>query len=525
MVYYPQYVNVGTDAVGSLGDGTTINVKWFKAEPTDGYDGYKIAYHIYYSTNKSRVFYDGVKYISIDDSLEANLIDLSPGQEYFIAIRPVEYHSSIDLTTLPVAYDNLRVYPTSILRSNITATDLTIPLMDVTGFPATGTIKIGVELIAYSSITSVSNNLNLTNINQRGLPNTETRPHNVDGYDGYFTWDPMVTFFVLSESMVFDRIYACQPRFEYPNYAYTQTDGYRQVTKDLLSTDLTAAEASNLTFPVYDYAGYHRTDPVALLNGTCVGSYIGGEQGCIDQYGNVQFIRGMSLQDQNNQRQELELTVTGRPAALIKRSRTGIICSCYKATGEYPDDRCPKCFGTKFVFGYEQFFYPRRSDGRIMVRVGPAEETTKMYEAGLESEFPIDVWTLASPIIKQRDVIVLFDEDNNEEFRYEVMSVTRNNTIVGLMGGQKFRAVRIRKTDPAYQVRIFRDTSMFPSKLNTGIGFAASIPPHTHEIVVNEKVLAVSQLNQTTAVNQGHNHPIVNGVVMEVLGHTHKIII
>jgi hypothetical protein len=324
---------------------------------------------------------------------------------------------------------------------------------------------------------------------------------------------------------MFDRIFTCQARFEYPNEAYTVTDGYRQVTKDLLTTDLTSAEASNLTFPTYDYAGYHRTDPVQLLNGTCVGSYIGGEMGCIDQYGNMQILRGMSLQDQNNQRQELALTVTGRDAILLKRTHTGIQCSCYKASGEYMDDRCPKCYGTKFVFGYDQFFNPRTASGRISVRTGPAEETTKMYEAGLESEFPLDIWSPASPIFKQRDVLILFDQDGNEEFRYEITSVTRNNTINGLMGAQKSRAVRIRKTDPAYQVRVFKDSSMFPSKLNTSLSLTSALPPHLHEIVVSEKVLSVSQINQTTSVAQGHNHPIVNGVVMEVLGHTHKIII
>lgn len=523
MVYYPQYVNVGTDAVSSMGDGSTINVKWFQAIPTDGYD---IAYHIYYSTEKEKVFYDGVKYISIDSSLEANLIGLTPGQEYFIAVRPVEYNSlTTDLTALPIAYDNLRVYPNSLLRSNISATDLTIPLLDITGFPSTGIIKVGVELIQYLSVDTFNNNLVLSSISQRGIPNTEARSHTTDGYDGYYTWDPMVSYFTLTESRNFDRIYACQSRFEYPNYAYTPVDGYLQVNKDLLSSDLSAAEATNLIYPSYDYAGWHRTDPVQLLNGTCVGSYIGGEMGCIDQYGNVQMIRGLSVQDQNNQRQEMLLSVTGRPAVLIKRSHTGIVCSCYLATGEYPDDRCPKCYGTKFVFGYEQFFNPRRSDGRIMVRVSPAEETTKMYEAGLESEFPIDLWTMASPIIKQRDVLVLFDQDNNEEFRYEILSVSRNNTLNDLMGGQKMRAVRIRKTDPAYQIRVFRDTSMFPEKLNTGIGMASNIAPHTHEIVINENITTLSQLNQTTNVVQGHNHPIVNGVVMEVLGHTHKIIL
>jgi len=525
MPFYPNPIRVGTDAVASLGDGYTINVQWFQAYPSNPSN--KIMYHIYFSTVKEDVFLEGVKYISADGSNQANIIDLMPGQNYFIAIRPVEYnplmlHPSLDL---PIAYDNLRFYPTSLLRQDISATSLVIPLLDIDGFPTMGVVKIGIEQIQYLAIDQVNKNLILTNLSQRGINNTKARMHTVSGFDGYSTWDPTVRLFVSGEDPRFDRIFVCQSRFEYPNFPFTLVDGYHQVTKDLLSTDLTAADAANVTFPMYDFAGYHRTDPVQLLNGTCVGSYIGGEMGCIDGYGNVQILRGMSLQDQNLQRQEVLLSVTGRPAVLIKRVQTGITCSCYLASSEYPDDRCPFCYGTKFVFGYEQYFNPRQSDGRIMVRPGPTDENTKMYEAGLESEFPLGLWTLAVPTIKTRDVIVLFDQDDNEEFRYEVTTVTRNNTIAGQEGGQLFKVMRIRKFDVAYQIRIFRNTADFPSKLNTTIGFTTGIPPHTHEIVVNEKIISVNQINQTTALSQGHNHPIVNGQVMEVLGHTHNIIL
>jgi hypothetical protein len=528
MVYYPNPLNVGTKALTALGDGQTINVSWYPAAPTTIRN--KIAYHIYYSTIKENVFYDGVKYIVIDgytDGYEANLIGLTPGQEYFIAVRPVEYDGAqYDLTKLPIAYDNLRFYPTSMLKTDITATSLSIPLLDVADFPSTGVIKIGIELIQYLSVDTVNSELVLSSLAQRGVSNTHARSHTTSGWDGYYTWDPTVSLFTYSEAIMFDRIYVCQSRFEYPNFPMTLTDGYRQVLKDVLSSDYISAEETNLEFPAYDYAGYHRTDPVQLLNGTCVGSYIGGEMGCIDGYGNVTFIRGMSVQDHNNQRQELLLSVTGRPACLIKRTHTGITCACYLPTSQYADDRCPYCNGTKFVVGYEQFFNPRRSDGRILVRIGPTAEVTKMYEAGLESEFPLDVWTMASPIIKNRDILVLFDQDNNEDFRYEVMDVTRNNMLNNLMGGQKFKAVRIRKTDPAYQIRIFRDTSLYPSILNTGIGFAPTILPHTHTIHINENIISISQINQTTSVSQGHSHSIVNGVIQESgLAHTHTIIL
>ena len=669
MSYYLAPVNCGLDAVFSLGDGYTIAMRWFRAYPTVKTNS--IAYHIYYATVKSNVFSEGVKFISVDDALEINIIDLIPGQEYYFSVRPVEYDSNIyDLTAiLPVAYDNVRFYPTSLLREDMTATETVVPLIDVEGFPAAGVVKVGVELIQYSSIDQFNKNLivsgsstasqsatlhidnytfsgsdgyiqNLTladndisNINWsiqciasntidsygnivpgtaefiavpdimgaisntilhegyydgyyqdgyefkfgsivwksnnvirsngilsfsifdgyyvdgynfnigdyvnittlssvdgstatgRGFGSTYARSHSVDGYDGYYNWNPIVSVFTKGEDQEFDRIYVSQCRFEYPNNAFTKADGYKQVLHDTLSTDLTASDALNVTFPMYDYAGYHRTNPSDLLDGTCVGSYIGGEQGCIDAYGNVQMVRGFSLQEQNNQRQEMLLNVDGRPVVLVKRVQTGIVCACYNASSEYPDDRCPFCYGTKFVFGYEQYFNPRRSDGRILVRPGPTEENLKMYEAGLESEFPVDLWTLTVPTIKTRDVLVMFDIDDNEEFRYEVMGVTRNNTVAGLQGGQKFKALRIRKTDPAYQIRVFRNTAEFPSKLNTSIGFTPGIVPHLHSITINQDILTVSQINQTTAVAQGHNHPIINGVVMTVLGHDHKIIL
>lgn len=650
MPFYPS-VNVGTNAVSSLGDGYTINVSWYQAALTNPNN--KIAYHIYYSTVKEDVFTEGVKYMSIDDKLQANLIDLVPGQMYFVAVRPVEYNpSNFNPATLPIAYDNLRFYPTSILRANISATDTLIPLMDANGFLSSGFVKIGAELIQYVGVDYLNDNLlvaapgtgapaafidqgggqfytrrdgyvgtgiitGLTlvdtnaigqnwdircisvqrnNLNQpisgtakfisvgslsgtqrdgygdpivwtadgytisngvfsfaivdsspvfregdgfiikisggslgspggRGYGNSVAASHDVSGFDGYVMWNPTVATFADVESNIFDRIYACQSRFEYPNFPYTVADGYHQVLKDLLNSDLSAADADNIDFPMYDFSGYHRTDPVQLLNGTCVGSYIGGEHGCIDQNGNAQILRGLSLQDQNTQRQDTLLSIDGRPAVLIKKEKTGITCACYLASSEHPDDRCPFCYGTKFVFGYTQYFNPRRSDGRILVRPGPTEENVKQYEAGLESEFPLDLWTLTVPTINTRDIIVLFDQDDNEEFRYEVAGVTRNNTIVGLNGGQHFKVIRIRKYDPAYQIRIFRNTAEFPSKLNTSIAFVPGIPPHTHEIVINEKILSVNQINQTTAVSQGHNHPIIGGVMQEVLGHNHTIIL
>jgi hypothetical protein len=647
MVFYAYPIFCGINNVSSLGDGYSINVSWYKAYPTVYTN--KIAYNIYYSTNKEDVYSEGIKYISIDDSIEANIIDLSPGQLYFFSVRPVEYNPLIfNLNLLPTAYDNLKIAPNSLLRSDISSTDTIIPLLDVMDFPPSGVVKIGSELIKYVSINQIINNLNVpgsqttdgyiiyqidgyyqsasTNIGDgyligltlvntniqtetwnvkcvfvqeiggspvpntakfilegsisgvsrdgylnpiiwtangiiisngifsfritetvtfrkndyfiikvqgskfeeggRGYGNTRATLHTVDGYDGYYYQDPFVNFWTMGEDNSFDRIYLCQNRFEYPHFQATITDGYHQVVKDLLTTDLSESDEYNTDFPPYDYSGYHRTDPVQLLTGQCVGSYIGGEYGCIDKYGNVNILRGMSLQDQNNQRQEVLLSVTGRPAVLIKRVRTGITCSCYLPSSQYQDDRCPMCYGTKFVLGYEQFFNPRRSDGRILVRCGPADEDLKVYEGGLESEFTLDFWALTVPTIKDRDIIILFDQNDIEEYRYEVLTVTRNNTITGLQGGQKFKAQRIRKTDPAYQIRVFRNTSEFPSNIDTTIGMVPGlILPHKHVIVISEKITSITQINQMTSVVQGHNHEVVLGVVRSSINHDHTLIL
>jgi hypothetical protein len=67
-----------------------------------------------------------------------------------------------------------------------------------------------------------------------------------------------------------------------------------------------------------------------------------------------------------------------------------------------------------------------------------------------------------------------------------------------------------------------------PTEITTQIGMVAGpggIPPHIHTVVVNEHTVAVNQINQMTGKMEGHNHPVINGVVQEVLGHTHTIIL
>jgi len=521
MVYYLYPTLSGLESVTSNGDGYSFTLSWFKAYPDVKTN--LVGYNLYIGTDYDEVLKSGPDYFCDlnpdSDSITAKILGLSPKTLYYCCVRPVEYSPLTDID-LPVV-NGLKVYPKSKLRSNITSTSLIIPLLSTSGFPEIGNILIGKESIDYFSVDHSNNNLVLSSLNDRGANNSSPRIHRIDGYDGYDFNSTDIRLIIPGESTSWDNIYLCQCTFEYPNYPYIESDGYKQHVKDILTTDLEYAESLAEAFPAYDGTGYHRTDPKELLNGICVGSYIGGERGCGDNK-----IRGFSLEQASNDRLEQLLLIDGSDVSLIKRQWTGYRCSCFTPTRETPLERCTRCYGTGFVVGYEQYFNPRIASGQIKVRFSPTEEAVKLSENGFESTYETEGWTLTSPIIKNQDILIKYDRQGNEEFRYEVTSVTRNTMLGSQQGAQKMKLVRIRKTDPLYQVLAFRNTANMPEKITLGMSSGRQIPLHTHFVVKNENGIE----QQTTSISNSHNHPMyydsVNGwKVMEVLGHTHEVII
>lgn len=531
MPYYLNKSNVGVSLVSSTGDGSTITLKWYRAFPTDVSN--LMAYNIYMTEVRPdfefEIFNRSPIFVSTNGALTATITDLTPGQMYRFAVRPVEYDPTIfDLRTLPVAVNNLQVYPESPLRADITKTSLFVPLLSIDDFPPAGVVRVGAELIEYTSVDTVNNNLVLTSLNlQRGFNNTDVNIHNTDGYDGYVNWDPTVLFFPVDDEDQNTVVFATQDRFDDGYYAFNTVDGYRQNIKDFINADLSISDDVNTGFPVYDYAGWHRIDPVALFKGECVGSYFGGQQYCADGYDGVgRQIRGISVDDRNTQRQEVMLSVIGEPVCLVKRQWIGIRCYCILATSEHPDARCKKCYGTGFVVGYQQYFDSRHSDGKIRVKFEPWVDDLPLMDSGLDPEATKPAaWTLVLPALKKRDFLVRFDEDGNEEFRYEIVNVTRNILFNQQFGAQKMALQRIRKTDIIYQVPVFRDTSQMPSTILTNIVSSPGIAPHQHIIKTNES--PPSQWNQITSIAAGHSHSIrwnsSSGLIeiSEELGHIH----
>jgi hypothetical protein len=517
---------VGIQKVSCTSDGQAIVLDWTRAYP-DPYN-FTLGYNIYYSTIKEDVFSEGPKYLVLNKTT-IELLDFTPGDSYYFAVRATEFDPEVvQLSGLP-DLGVAKIYPEALLLSNITDTDSILYISDIDLFPNYGVVQVGGELISYTNKDIPSSALTgLT----RGFLKTIAKPHSTDGYDGTTTWDPFIKFWKGFEDKNL-KYFQEVINFAYPNYAYTALDGYKY-SKDIVYSNLENVNSNEQDFPKYDLVGWRRTNPKDYLTGKCIGSYFGGEIYCADGYDGVgRQIRGPSVNDENNRRQELLLEQTGKSVVLLRRYHTGIRCKCFLAEVEQPDDRCPYCFGTGFTVGYEQFFNPRRSDGRILVRIDTADEDIPVQDGGLENIYAPSGWTLVYPVIKDRDIIILYDpyEKEVEEARYEIMSVTRNVLFYELYGAQKFKLQRIRKTDPLYKIKVFSDSSMMPSQLTTSINMGGVFLPHSHTVVVSEKILNISQINQLTSIGgsnstQHHTHQIVNGIIQPAAdGHTHTIML
>jgi hypothetical protein len=110
---------------------------------------------------------------------------------------------------------------------------------------------------------------------------------------------------------------------------------------------------------------------------------------------------------------------------------------------------------------------------------------------------------------------------------------------MALMGQQKIKIGRIRKTDPLYRVKVFANTATMPkwTTLSGMIPLGSNPLPtnlmtHTHQMRTNEKSSLTWTQNSTN--NAGHNHevsvvfssmfPQGKLTVLPVLGHTNNIL-
>jgi hypothetical protein len=535
--------DLGLVAVLDSGVGTEVELQWKSAAPNN--EDNVIFYNVYYSTKRIEVF-DGYPDFLVSD-ISATIGGLPPGDAHYFAVRVAEFDPlAFTISGLMQAGPDMYFYPTSIIDGYIDAYATIIP-GNTDGFPNFGIINIDTELIRYSTVQSSGF---VVATNGRGFAETLAEAHQVGTeiklYSGKEDGNTIIV--------------RATPTFQKPNYALTWVrsdgygaDGYRdgydgydgyynngpgannrfdgydgyylyhQQPFDTITTDGTNNDASG-TFARFDYCGTWRTmSPQSIMQGQCRQTYFGGAQVRIDDDGYRHLVKVTDVRTHMLQREELLLESTGEPFVLLRRMWTGSHCMCFMNRREHPDARCQICFGTGFVQGYIQFFNPRRPDKRILVRIDPAADDLNIVDrGGLEPVYEPSAWTLPFPAIKDRDILVRFNPNNTEEFRYEILDVTRVRAMFTQTGAQKFRIKRMPKTDIAYQFPIVRDTRPIPGALVTSIGSGPGLNPHTHQLVINAGT-DLSNLRVATLMTENHNHIVINGVVQSVLGHTHTL--
>lgn len=435
---------IGLVRTEDMGNGMGVALFWQDAAPTSA--NTIVHYNVYYADNRLDVLDSWPVAITTEKHA---IVNVQPGNEQFFVVRATEFDiDDYDITQLTQIGPNVFQYPAEQeLLADIDSYGASIQVADTSEFPDKGFLQINVEVLQYSSKDATTFYVEDT---QRGAFTTQVSTHVAGETVRLFRGIEEGNSVIYAGTAAWHKI---NPRnVDAIGEFNVAEDGYRENRIDIVTTDLSASDANTADFPSYDYTGYHRPSIQDTLSGECVGSYVGGE---------FDGARGLNFQDRELSQLDAMLQVTGEPIILLRRKQTGRRCRCGSSDlrREHPNTRCQYCFGTGFENGYDRFFNTRpisekyrNTQGMILIRTSPFSDDLKLESSqGLIQPSEIAAWTIVYPTIKDRDIIVRFNEDFTEEFRYEVLDVTRNRLLFSQSGKQEFRMRRLDKTDVVYQ--------------------------------------------------------------------------
>ena len=415
----------GIKMVSNLGRGDCLEVEWHEAI-SRSYKGDSFAL-IYLNESRLDIFDSMPKYIAKSSIKSANISGLTPGLTLSLASRALEaFKDSLVLDGMKEMSEGFYRIPEEVeLSEQFLADDFRIKVESTEGYPASGILVVNnLEVIRY---TSKTNDEFLIPSNGRGLNGT--------GLGSFLSGDRIKMFLECQDKNT--AIVMATP---------TYLDGYES-GREIDSTGVVVNNYSDNDkkfFQGFDFCGYHRAIPQNIFQGKddC-GSYLGGE---------FNKTRGMNLFDRMLNREEVILDQTGEPVILLKRIWDGSTCSCSDSRRQHPKVKsCKRCFGTGYSGGFSQYDYKRREDGRIMVMFGDTQEDLKLGpHSHLEQVYEPQCWTLPNPAIKDRDLIIRFDFDDDVEYIYEVLNVTKDKLFYRHFTRQRLALKRLDKTDVVY---------------------------------------------------------------------------
>lgn len=442
---------IGLVKVIDLGNGGGLKLYWGSAQPADFNN--QVHYNIYYARTRFATFEDGPSFITTSTEVALNVFE--PGKLYYLAVRATDFDpTEFNFTQLSrVGADEVYRYPaTQELQSDINdAYGTIVEIADDTGYPDAGFLLVGTEIMKYTSKSGTRFFIEDTN---RGIIGTVIENH--DAGEEVRLW------YGISDGNTV--IHTATPAWHYTNgtpqkedyigHPNVDEDGYRAVLTDNLTTDLSSHEDAAQHFSTYNYCGYHNTTPYDMFSGGCVNSYSGGE---------MNGSRGLFLADRNLARLDQMLQMSGERVIVLRRSWSGKRCSCIGLRRENPRYLCGSCFGTGFSPGYTRYINTRaispgfeNTQGWIMIRVEPyANDLELTIDQGLRQPDVLNAWTLSVPVLKDRDIIIRYVSNGEgglfEEYRYEILDVTRNKLMLEEVGSQRFRMRKLDKTDIVYR--------------------------------------------------------------------------
>jgi len=227
----------------------------------------------------------------------------------------------------------------------------------------------------------------------------------------------------------------------------------RRVTQYTMPIELqrgTAQEQLDNAFEPYPYDGYHKFTPSSYLTGA-----VGSPYSSQSRKDGSRVSCGLDWYSRLIQRHEMLLRVTGESVDVLRRKWTGERCPDHDNIRGQTRSRCPVCYGTNFVGGYVKYINAREPNGRTFIRLGPTEEDLELQETGMWQKFIPSCWTLPTPTLRDRDIVITYDPDTGEEtWRYEILAVTRNRGFFGKFTQQTFTMQRLDRTDPVYKVDV-----------------------------------------------------------------------
>lgn len=444
---WENHLKPGIYRATDLGLGRSIEIEWGPATPPLGQS--KIYYNVYYNSDLDSLF-DYPQ--AITDQETVIVPNLRSGDGYFFGVRATYYPENLDFDEFTEISENLYELPQSTVVAEFSGSYLstdTGPMVvnSTSAFPSSGYIKVNDEIMTYGSTTPAT-----FIIDQRDYFDRDNLQDHINGSvvrlfrgvesttHNYFravpTWDGSGNGPWLSPD-----------GYEVPG-SMQDEDGYRVWKTDILNEDHSDFEEAYDDVDERSRCGLRSADFYQHLTGQGTNTYHGGGQN---------GVIGINLNTENIQREEFLLAHTGKPFTLLRLKTTGRQCPKFSLRHEHSHERCGLCYGTRFLGGYDKYvnqrnWFPGRTNvhGTIPLRVAPYKNDLPLLaERGLAQVDQLTAWGMPIPIIKKRDILIGYILDENrdiiqEEFRYEVVSVTRNQILFGFEGKQE---MLLRKLD------------------------------------------------------------------------------